>query len=56
MDTEAIDWSNLFPNAMGIYTVMVGGKPMRVILQEEDVPLSQSSPKEMISFQNLLIE
>ena len=35
----------LFPNAMGSYTVMVGGKPMRIIVQEGHVPLSQSSSK-----------
>ena len=44
MQLEVIDWSKLFPNATGSYTVMVAGKPMKVIVQE-DVPLSQLSPK-----------
>ena len=33
MDLEAIDWSKVFCNATGSYTVMVAGKSMRVIVQ-----------------------
>ena len=42
---EMINWATVFPNSKGSYTVVVAGKPIKVIVQEDDVPLDQSSPK-----------
>ena len=52
-ELQSIDWSSVVPETAGSYTVIVGGKPVRILVQtDDDTPVHTFSPKHHIELDN----
>ena len=52
-ELQSIDWSSVVPEIAGSYTVIVGGKPVQILVQtDDDTPVRTSSPKHHIELDN----